>query len=69
MPSSVFVRENGVLMVLWAHSCGHLSMKVPYATRAQAESVRAAWESRPCWECRVSAEAARLRGPNPCGGA
>lgn len=52
MPASVFSHTKGGLLVSWAHSCGHLSNPIDYESTEKAESVRAAWERRPCWGCR-----------------
>lgn len=43
--------KDGV-SVSWAHTCGHLSLPLFYASMAYAELDRPRMEERPCWECR-----------------
>lgn len=50
-----FHHDTWGVLVLWAHTCGHHSNSLRYATVAQAEAERAAREGQPCWECRNDA--------------
>jgi hypothetical protein len=53
--------KDGV-SVSWAHTCGHLSNPLFYASMENAENDRARMEGQWCWECRNSEAVKQAKG-------
>jgi hypothetical protein len=51
MSTEIHHQKDGVL-VLWAHTCGHLSNSMWYASAEKAEAFRAEMEATRCYDCR-----------------